>query len=104
MLARCHEICKTLELVAGHCTIAPSFQGKVLLEMCVKMLFKSDVAYETHPADTAVKLNALKDFCLGCLSRPKRQEIRFRTFYFQAYYLLIFQEFFGEGRAVRLVL
>ena len=39
--------------------------------MRVEVLFKRDVAYETHPADAAVKLNPLKDFCLGCLSRPK---------------------------------
>ena len=39
--------------------------------MRVEVLFKRDVAYETHPADAAVKLNPLKDFCLGCLCRPK---------------------------------
>ena len=71
--------------------------------MRVEVLFKRDVAYETHPADAAVKLNPLKDFCLGCLSRPKDVK-QVRRCMFCGEHLLIFQEFFGEGRAVRLVL
>ena len=109
ILARCHEVSEALELVAGHGAVTAALEGQILLEVRIEVLLEGNVAHESHPADAAVELYALKDLCLGRFSEPvvaRRQGALgcMREAWVWLSDLLLQRLRVGEGGAVRVIL
>ena len=74
MLTRRHKVCETLILVTSHGPTA--LNGQILLKMRVEVLFKGEVAHESHTADAAVELDALENLSVCFLSQSTLNRLR----------------------------